>query len=55
MEKPLELLNTGKERKTQYMGHVMKGAKYEILRLIIDGKIQGKRSFGKKAKFLVEI
>lgn len=43
-----ELLLTLKERKIEYFGHVMRGNKYEILRLIIEGKIQGKRSVGRR-------
>lgn len=42
-----ELLNTIKERKMQYLGHVMRGDRYEILRLIIEGKVQEKRSVGR--------
>lgn len=37
-----------KERKTRYIGHLMRGEKYELLRLIIEGKIQGKRSIGRR-------
>lgn len=48
MGKPLELLLTVRERKTKYIGHVMRGEKYELLRLIIEGKIQGKRSVGRR-------
>ena len=38
-------LNTGvKLRKLQYMGHIMKGTRYQMLQVIIQGKIIGKRS-----------
>lgn len=48
MGKQKELLNTIKERKLQYLGHVMRGERYELLRLIIEGKVQGKRSVGRR-------
>lgn len=48
MGKQKELLLTIKHRKTSYIGHVMRGDKYEFLRLIIEGKIQGKRSIGRR-------
>ena len=48
MEKQRELLLTIKQRKTQYLGHVMRGKKYQLLQLIIEGKIQGKRSIGRR-------
>lgn len=47
MGKHKELLTTIKERKLQYLEHIMKGERY-ILRLIIDGKIEGKRSVGRR-------
>lgn len=48
MQKQKELLYTIKKRKIQYIGHIMRGDKYEILRLIIEGKIEGKRSIGRR-------
>lgn len=48
MGKQKELLLTIKQRKTRYIGHVMRGDRYEFLRLIIEGKIQGKRSIGRR-------
>jgi len=42
--KQKELLLTIKQRKTSFISHVMRGEKYEFLRLIIEGKIQGKSS-----------
>ncbi|CAG9830473.1 unnamed protein product [Diabrotica balteata] len=33
-----------KETKLQYLGHVIRGERYNILRLIIQGKIEGRRS-----------
>lgn len=46
MSKSKELLDTVKERKIQYLGHVMRGEKYELLRIVLEGKIKGKRSIG---------
>lgn len=34
------------KRKTSYIGQIMKGKRYEILSLIIQGKMSGKRSIG---------
>ena len=48
MKKQKELMPTIKERKTQYLGHIMRGQRYQILQLIIQGKIQGKRSVGRR-------
>ena len=31
---------------TQYLGHIMKGRRYEMLKLIMQGKIKGKRNVG---------
>jgi len=45
-EKSLEILHEGKKRKLQYIGHVMRGQRYEILQLIIQGS--GKRSVGRR-------
>ena len=43
MGKGLELLNSIKTRKLQYFGHIMRGEKYRLLQLIIQGKIKGRR------------
>ncbi|ENN79744.1 hypothetical protein YQE_03800, partial [Dendroctonus ponderosae] len=40
MSKQEELINTIKERKIQYLSHVLRGEKYELLRLLIEGKLQ---------------
>ena len=48
MNKSKEILQTVKERKLQYLGQIMRGEIYEILRLIIEGKIAGKRSIGRR-------
>lgn len=48
LQKEHELLLTIKRRKTAYFGHIMRGPKYELLRLIIQGRIEGKRGLGRK-------
>ena len=48
MQKEKELVLTIKERKLQYLGHVMRGDKYRLLQLIIQGKVIGKRSIGRR-------
>jgi len=41
-EKSVEILHEVKKRKLQYLRHVMRGQRYEILQLIIKGKIVGR-------------
>ena len=48
MKKEREALLTIKKRKLLYMGHVMRGEKYQTLQVIMQGKIQGKRSMGRR-------
>ena len=48
MSKSKELLDTMKERKVQNLGHVMRGEKYEVLRIVLEGKIKGKRLIGRR-------
>lgn len=48
MNKEKEVLLTIKKRKLQYLGHVMRGEKYQLLQLIVQGKIVGKRSIGRR-------
>jgi ribosomal 50S subunit-associated protein YjgA (DUF615 family) len=48
MRKEKELLVTVKKKKLQYLGHILRGRKYEILRVILEGKISGKRSIGRR-------
>lgn len=43
LHKRKELLTTTKERKTLFLGHIMRAP-----RLIIEGKIEGKRSVGRR-------
>jgi hypothetical protein len=48
MNKELEIVKTIKSRKLQYLGHVMRHPeKYNLLQLIIQGKIVEKRSRGR--------
>ena len=43
MKKETEILNTIKERKMSYFGHILRGDKYELMRLVVQGKVEGKR------------
>ncbi|CAG9835839.1 unnamed protein product [Diabrotica balteata] len=42
------LINTIKRRKTEYFGHIIRGPKYHLLRLIIQGKVEGKKWIRRK-------
>ncbi|KAL6432029.1 hypothetical protein ACFW04_007456 [Cataglyphis niger] len=53
MRKQKELLFTIKTRKIHNLGHIMRGEKYELLRLIIEEKIIEK-VYRQKTKFLVK-
>lgn len=48
MGKERELITSIKARKLQYLGHMMRGNKYELMRVIMQGKIKGKRSIGRR-------
>lgn len=48
LNKDRELLNIIKARKVGYFGHIMRGSKYHIPRLIIQGKVEGRRWIGRK-------
>ena len=41
------LLETVKRRKISYLARIMRGKKYELLRLIIQGKIEGRKGRGR--------
>lgn len=43
-----ELLFNVKKRKALYLVHIMRGDRYGLLKLIIEEKIQGKRSVGRR-------
>ncbi|XP_045537894.1 uncharacterized protein LOC123721881 [Papilio machaon] len=45
-----ELLQTIKQRKVAYLGHVLRHEKYHLLQLITMGKIAGKRRVGRRKK-----
>ena len=42
------LFKTVKKRKMEYFGHIMRGPKYNLLRLILNGKMEGKKWLGRK-------
>ena len=48
MDKRKELMNAVMQRKTLYFGHIMRGQRYSILRLLLEGKVEGKRSIGRR-------
>lgn len=48
MKKEKEVINTMKVRKLKYLGHVMRGERYRLLQEIMQGKIQGRRSQGRR-------
>lgn len=48
MNKEKELLLIVIERKAQYFDHIIRGQRYEILKLIVEGKLGGKRSVGRR-------
>ncbi|KAL1447433.1 hypothetical protein WDU94_013960 [Cyamophila willieti] len=54
MQKEKELLQTIKERKIQYLGHILRGEKYALLQLIFQGNIEGKRSRGRPRKMWMD-
>lgn len=47
-EKDIELLLILKRRKLQYLDYITRGEKYEILRIIMEGNIEGKRSIRRR-------
>lgn len=42
------VLNTIKRRKMEYLGHVLRNGKYQLLHNIIQGKIEGRRGAGRR-------
>jgi hypothetical protein len=48
MGKDREILRSIKTRKLQYLDHIMRGHKYSIPQLVSQGKINGKRSRGRR-------
>ena len=48
MQKDMEILRSVKIRKMSYLGHVMRNEKYQLIQLILQGKIEGSRSQGRR-------
>lgn len=48
MQKEVEVISTIKKRKLEYLGHIMRGPKYRLLQLILQGKISGTRNIGRR-------
>lgn len=53
MNKKRDLLHTVKYRKTSCLGNVLRNDKYNILQLLIKGKIEGKKPIGRKRLYWV--
>ncbi|CAH2210915.1 jg7570 [Pararge aegeria aegeria] len=49
-----ELLHTIKIRKVAYLGHVLRHERYELLQLIMMGKVAGRRGVGRRKKSVSE-
>ncbi|VVC36311.1 Hypothetical protein CINCED_3A025269 [Cinara cedri] len=55
MQKEKELLRTIKTQKLEYQGHIVRNnQRYELLQLILQGKIEGKKNVGIRKKNLRE-
>lgn len=48
MGRDRKLLITIKKRKTSYLGHIYRGENYGFLRLIMEGKVEGRRGPGRR-------
>ncbi|CAG9828977.1 unnamed protein product, partial [Diabrotica balteata] len=48
MNKEKEVIFTIQKRKLQYLGHITRGERYELLQIIMQGKIAGKRSIARR-------
>ncbi|CAG9837806.1 unnamed protein product [Diabrotica balteata] len=48
MGKECEVIRTIRTKQLEYLGHIMRGEKYYLLRLTIQGKISGKRNVGRR-------
>ncbi|CAG9837259.1 unnamed protein product [Diabrotica balteata] len=48
LSKTIEIIKSIKQRKLEYFGHVMRGPKYRLLQNIMQGKIAGKGSPGRR-------
>ncbi|XP_049874692.1 uncharacterized protein LOC126372825 [Pectinophora gossypiella] len=45
-----KLMQTVKKRKVAYLGHILRNERYQLLQLIMMGKIEGKRRRGRRKK-----
>ncbi|KAI5734561.1 hypothetical protein M8J77_007970 [Diaphorina citri] len=50
MDKIMELEYTIKKKKLEYLGHILRGPKYKLLNVILEGKIEGRRGRGRRRK-----
>ncbi|CAG9837924.1 unnamed protein product [Diabrotica balteata] len=48
INKQKEVVLSVKMRKLQYLGHIKRENKYQLLQLIMQGKIEGRRSIGRR-------
>ena len=48
LNKDVEIMLTIKRRKLEYLGHIMRSEKYQLLQVIMEGKIIGSRSRGRR-------
>ena len=48
MKKETEILNTIKERKMSYFGPILRGDKYKLMRLVVQGKVEEKTGPGRR-------
>ena len=48
MQKELEIVHSVKVRKMAYLGHVMRNDKYQLIQLILQGKIDSRRGQGRR-------
>ncbi|CAG9837970.1 unnamed protein product [Diabrotica balteata] len=48
LSKTTEIIKSIKQRKLEYFGHVMRGPEYRLLQNIMQGKIAGKHSPGRR-------
>lgn len=48
MNKEMELLLTVQRSKLEFLGNISRNVKYQLLQFIVQGKIEGKRTFGRR-------
>lgn len=44
-----ELLQVIKQNETSYLGHIKRGSRYELPKLIMEGKIEGRHGIGRRS------